>query len=354
MTILQLTIAFLPASNDGLSFRGTEVALYDYADQLELLYNHRPIICLKFDAFHEPVVLRLFKKRFPIIFFSNSTDLEDKLISNNVNALYTIRSSPTNGLQLNKIPMLIHCVYQMDKHNGLVCAGISESIAQKSTIVYEPINDSTKFSNKLDKELSTINRSFVPHMINLYNTNNNYRTKLNIPTNAIVIGRHGGKDTWNLPMAKNVLLRILNERNDIYFLFAVRPIILQNINHPRLICLKPFANPRTKRKFINTCDYCFHAQSLGESFGLSIGEMSTANKPIIVWNGGINREHLRILGSQCFKYSNEEELFNIINTLNPTRDKLLSWNKYTDYTPAKVMAQFDNIFIQPLINNISS
>jgi hypothetical protein len=323
----QFTLAYLPASDNGLSFRGSEVALLDYMTFSESILGHKSILCLGKSAYCEPSVLKLFAK-FQIVRFENAENLESSLLSLGVHALYTMRATPINGLKLKKIPMLVHAVYNMNPSgNELVCAGVSQSVAEADVR-----------GDKL----------FVPHMINLAESSANYRSALSIPANALVIGRHGGADTWDLPMAKEALLCILAKRDDVWFLFAVRPIILQDIAHPRVICLECFADPIIKRKFINTLDAFLHAQSMGETFGLSCGEASTANKPVITWNGGRCQEHLRILGNKCIKYNSADELFNILMKLDRLDITKHDWKAYDEYSPAKVMSIFDRVFIGPL------
>lgn len=323
-----LILAFLPASNNGLSFRGTEVALFDYMDKSETILKNTSILCLGAPAINEPSVLKRFEKRFPIIRFNDAKDLESQLSERKVDALYSIRSNPKDGLTLTSIPLLIHCVYRMTPTgNELVRAGVSKSIAG---------ND----------------HPFVPHMVNIAETNDDYRKLLSIPETALVFGRHGGADTFDLNFVKDTILHILQTTNDIYFLFAVRPHCLYDVSHPRLICLESFSDPIVKRKFINTCSAMLHAQSMGETFGLSIAEFSTANKPVIVWEGGKVQEHLRILGEKCIKYRNREELIQILTSFRERSLERKDWNAYGEYCPEKVMKQFEDVFLFPLKRKI--
>lgn len=319
-------LAFLPASNDGLSFRGTEVALFDYMDKSETLLKNTSILCLGKNSSNDPNVLKRFSNRFPIIIFNDANDLENQLSERKVDALYSIRSNPTNGLTLGSIPLLVHCVYDMFPiGNELVRAGVSKSVAGN-------------------------NHSFVPHMVTLSETSENFRKLLSIPETALVFGRHGGADTFDLDFVKDTILHILQTNDNIYFLFAVRPDFLSDISHPRLICLESFSDPLTKRKFINTCSAMLHAQSMGETFGLSIAEFSTANKPVIVWEGGKVQEHLRILGDKCIRYRNREELTQILTNFNDKLSERRDWNAYKEYCPENVMRQFNDVFLTPLRN----
>lgn len=322
-------IAFLPASDNGLSFRGTEVAMFYYAFFNQRILNNSSIICLGKSAYNHPTAFKLFSEKFPIIYFETTNDLENQLLTLKVDALYCIRSGNIKEPMLKSVPMFVHCVYDMSQPHGLVYAGVSESVAKKFN--------------------STV---FVPHIVYLDDGQDDYRDVLNIPKNAVVFGRHGGVDTFDLIIAKEAIIRILNSRSDIYFLFAVRPNLLHDVDHPRFIGLESFSDLGIKRRFINTLDYFIHAQSLGETFGLSCMEASLANKPVITWNGGRCQEHLRILGNKCIKYNNAEELFNIMNTANPQVDKTKDWNATREYTPEKVMEIFDRVFIKSLLTKV--
>ncbi len=219
-SIRKLIIAFFPATNGGLSFRGTECALYDYMNFSETILGHKSILCLKNGAYNEPLVLDKFTIRFDsIIKFDNTPDFEEKLLEAKVDALYVIRYGRKEEPMLATIPMLVHCVYDMSDHHGLVSAGVSKSIVD--------------IFNKIE---------YVPHMVHLYETTEDFRDILRIPKNAKVFGRHGGVDTWDLVMAKEAVIKILNNVSDIYFIFAIRPTILQDVIHPRLICLEVFAD----------------------------------------------------------------------------------------------------------------
>lgn len=352
MKMSSLTIAYHPACKGGLSFRGTEVAMYGYAHHAETLLGHKSIICLKQGALNEPLVLEQYVKRFPIIYFKDTPDLELQLIALKVDAFYTIRYGNIEEPMLHIIPMIVHCVYYTGTPHGLVSAGISGSVVEGFSAYVSPdlVSSISKVSKLFSTETPKVSPShsgmqFVPHMVYIEETSQDYRSDLGIPADAVVLGRHGGDDTWDLIMAAEAVIKVLENNPNIWFLFAIRPEILYGVGHPRLICLEVFADLHIKRKFINTCDYYLHAQSLGETFGLSLAEMSMANKPIIVWNGGRCQEHLRILGDKCIKYSSADELYNIIIKLDPKKTQSGDWKAYSEYSPEIVMEKFDRVFL---------
>ena len=101
---------------------------------------------------------------------------------------------------------------------------------------------------------------------------------------------------------------------------------------------------KNKVKFINTCDSMLHARLDGESFGLSIGEFSSKNKPIITSYGNYNT-HIDILGDCAIIYNSKESLLLIFRTFKSDGN----WNAYQEYTPEKVMNQFNDIFLNPTV-----
>ena len=200
--------------------------------------------------------------------------------------MYVIKSGskdPLTNYFENIIPLLVHCVYKVDDPHGKVYAGVSEEVVGIKNNNKNDHKDNNNDNNNDDKNDHKNNNSdnsnnsvnsdndnknnnnndqpknssifpFVPHMIIKNNQTNNLRKILNIPENAIVFGRHGGLDTFHLTfnseesmitmdMIDNktklveLLLKVLNDNPNIYFLFMPKPYILYKVNHPRIISL---------------------------------------------------------------------------------------------------------------------
>ena len=87
-----------------------------------------------------------------------------------------------------------------------------------------------------------------------------------------------------------------------------------------------------------SCDAMIYGQSLGETFGIAIGEFSVNNKPIIAYNGRVwNDNYKIILGDKALWYLNFEECYNILLNFNPVEYKNKDLNCYKEYSPDKVM-----------------
>jgi hypothetical protein len=184
------------------------------------------------------------------------------------------------------------------------------------------------------------NYSIIPHMIDLPDCNENLRSELQIPEDAIVLGRYGSHDQFNIPFVIETIKDFLNTNTNTYFLFMSTNKFYE---HPQIIYLDKNTDLIYKTKFINTCDAMIHAREMGETFGLSIGEFSSKNKPIITSPRGYDLEHIKILGDKAIQYSSKEELMNIFTNIKEIIATRTDWNAHKDYTPENVMKLFNDL-----------
>jgi hypothetical protein len=180
----------------------------------------------------------------------------------------------------------------------------------------------------------------VPYMVYMPDVNENLREDLGIPENAVVFGRNGGSDTFDIQWAKQVIATVLSEKESVYFLFQNTD---KFIEHPRVIHLESTSDMVYKTKFVNSCDAMIHARRVGESFGLSCGEFSVRNKPVITWHRSRERNHIEVLGDRGIYYDNSQDLYSILMSFVPSPDK--DWNCYRDYTPEKIMPIFKKVYL---------
>jgi hypothetical protein len=259
------------------------------------------------------------------------------MLNNNIDVLYAIKGGDKDNVISSNIKTCVHVVFQCFEPHGDVYAYISEWLSNKMT--------QKKFP-------------FVPHMINLPEVDDNLRKELNIPDNAIVFGRYGNVNSFNLPFTIKAINRIVDERKDVYFLFANTKQHSPECHvglktHNQIKFLPTLIELENKVKFINTCDAMIHARLNGESFGISIGEFSIKNKPILTWSGNNvsnyyqykhDYAHLDILKDKCIIY-NDYDVYDIINGFKPDISK--NWDAYSDlYSPDAVMSKFENVFLK--------
>jgi hypothetical protein len=199
-------------------------------------------------------------------------------------------------------------------------------ISQPHGQVYTPIGET--INERYGK-----NYPVTPHIVTIPECNENLRTELSIPENAIVFGRYGGKESFDIRFVHEVIKHVLQTRDDVYFLFMnTHPFY----EHKNIIHLPGNADMIFKRKFINTCDALLHARDRGETFGLTCGEFSICKKPVITYGRSIEREHLLILKDKAVVYNTPNDINTILQTF--TKGKYdVDENGYMFYTPENVM-----------------
>lgn len=318
---MSLKIAF---HEPHLTVRGTSVALYDYARYNQELLGNESVIILPREGVSksDPLAMVKFVSKFRVLVY-NPGNLDSVLEEEKCDVLYCIKYGKNDGIFSRKIKTVIHCVFDMSEPHGNVYAGVSSELAKK-------------FGSSV----------FVPHMVSLKpsETKMNLREKLNIPGNAIVFGRYGGTDTFDLPYNWKIIKKILEVRDDVYFLFINTPDFY---HHDRILHLPVVTDDNEKNLFINTCDAHLEAGTLGHSFGLAIAENSINNKPVIAYTSQNlwNTAHISILKDKAIYFSNETELYNVLFNFKPEDYTGKDLNCYRDYTPEKVMEIFRTVFL---------
>jgi hypothetical protein len=309
-----------------LTLRGTEIAMYDYAHFNETLLNNKSIIITRdYEKIKDQFDVSLdaynkFIKRFQVEYYQTQSDIDNIVEKYNLTHLYIIKGGNFDGLYTTKCKNLIHCVFTAYQPHGEVYSVISNDV----------------------NRLSNTNYPIVPHMI--YNSDNidNFRKELNIPDNAIVFGRYGGVETFDIKFVHDAIKLILNIRNDIYFIFMNTNVFN---THKNIIYLDGTSDMNVKKKFINTCDALLHAREGGETFGLTCGEFAIELKPVITWNGSKERNHINVLGDKAVLYNDISDLFNILINFNKNK-YIMDNNGYYDYIPEKVMYMFNCVYLK--------
>ena len=333
-----MKIAFYSAH---LGLRGTEVTMYDYARYSEELLGNESIIIYHKNHFrNNQSVIEKFSNRFkvyPIDDFEYDVDnvnrtapglvlkLEEVMDKESCDAIYMQKGGFNDGVFSKRFKTLVLCCTMVDPRK-------------------EKHGDRYAFiSNWLSRVCSNGETPVVPSMVTLPNVEEDLRSELNIPKEAIVFGRTGGEDTWNLPFTNQVIQILLQRRKDIYFLFQSTP---KFIDHPNVIHIPSGADVIYKTKFINTTDAMIHSRHEGESFGVACGEFSIRNKPVITWSLSKERNHIEILGNKGIYYDTPQSLYDTLMSFEKRPDE--DWNCYRDYSPEKVMKKFKDIFLNDL------
>jgi glycosyltransferase involved in cell wall biosynthesis len=310
--------------------RGTEIALYDYAYYNQKILGNKSYIFYGKNFNNNQSVINKFKNEFDIFAADNFDEVDKYLIEYDIQIIYIIKSGSIDD-KLSKVANnVIHCVFNCSEPHGEVYTAVSSSLTN--------YND---------------NISILPHIVNLPYHQENMRNELNIPDEAIVFGRHGGKGQFDIKIVQEIIYNIAKSNPTIYFIFVNTNTFCETL--PNIIHLNTIIDPNLKRKFINTCDAMIWARSDGETFGLSIAEFSICNKPVIATNIGYDA-HYKFLKDKGLWYSTTDELVNQIKYIATTDKKELQkkdWNAYKEYTPENVMNIFNKIVIMPFIKKIN-
>ncbi|MBI9086563.1 MAG: hypothetical protein JEZ11_23400 [Desulfobacterales bacterium] len=306
-----------------LGFRGTDVALYDYAwFNRELLGNQSVIIS---DRNADLTGIERFQGAFDVLLYDDFSQVEPMVAERGLDAVYFLKSGVDDGKTVRTAKTLVHAAFQVCQPHGDVYAYVSGWLAGKMGGGRYP---------------------WVPHMVRLPETDHDFRGRLGIPETARVFGRHGGRDQFNIPFVGEVVRRVAEADPDIYFLFMNTDRFcdpLANIIH-----LNPTWDIDAKAGFINTCDAMLHARIQGETFGLAIAEFLLKDKPVIAWADGIDQNHLAMLGDRGRTYGNPTELFDCLTGFKRVEPKGWYQELVRDFTPEKVMQSFKAVFLDAL------
>lgn len=310
---------------NGLSLRGTEIALYDYAHHNQQLLNNESIIFYRRSGPIIQTVLNKFSKQFKLYPYEGQSELNRLVEAEKIDLTYFIKSGERDDAYCESSPNLMHAVFptKPEEFHGDKYAFVSEW---------------------LSKEYSNYQIPFVPHMIDLPKVDGSLRSELGISESASVIGWYGGSDSFNIKFAREEVITAVESRADLYFLFMnLAPFT----THDRVIFLPGNSDASYKVKFINTCDGMLHARGIGESFGLACGEFSIKGKPVITYALSPQRSHIEILGDKAILYKGKKELADIFRNFNRQIQYEKDWDAYSQhFSPTVIMEKFNKVFIE--------
>lgn len=311
--------------DNSLSLRGTSVAIYDWAYWTREYLNIEPIIM--YDGTHpanNKNVIDKFKKQFDVFSYDKKTDIDFILSKNKCDAFFMEKGGSPDGVISSVTKNLVNAISGNWKHEWVH-------------------GDVYAMGSKWLSKITNYKIPYVPYIVNLPEIEGDMRSELGIPKDALVFGRNGGWETFDLSFVKEAINEVIDQRTDLWFLFQfTEPFCI----HERIIYLDGTPNLDEKVKFINTCDAMLHARYIGESFGLSCAEFSIRNKPVITWYNSPERNHIDTLGEKGIYYENKNDILHILKNLDKTEMNELQWNCYQDYTPEKVIEKFKEVYLK--------
>jgi hypothetical protein len=294
--------------NNQLDNRGTGNATFDYALYNQAILKNTSRIFTFRDTAHNPISVSRFTDQFrAVTYVTSPRDISG------VDVLYHIKSGSDDGFRINSsIRYAVHAVFDVQPHGDR----------------YAAVSD----------WLSGGRIPSVPHIIDPAWNTEHLRDVYEIPPNAIVFGRHGGPETFDIPWVWEAIQETLEANPNVYFVFMNTN---RDLEHPRIFYLEE-GGPFQKRTFLNSCNAMIHARWRGETFGISVGEFAVLGKPVFTYGGSRERAHLEELNAPQYEYLDTPEL----------RDKLLKFAEnptvhfaYMPYSPGPVMKRFREAFL---------
>ena len=306
-----------------MSLRGSETALWDYANLNETILGNNSTIChpAELENAKNPTFTK-WKSRFQLIPYRTKAELSSKLKERGVDILYQIKPGSFDGFVIPGLKNCIHSMFLSDEFHGDAFAYVSRWCS---------------------KVMTGGEDSFVPHFVPKLESKMNLRGKLGIPAKAKVFGRHGGVDTFNIPFVRKAVLQHAQKNSDDHFVFLNTELIrgtekLKNVHY-----LAPTIDPEEKAQFLGTCDAMLHARWHGETFGLAVGEFAVLGKSVITFGGSREKAHLDLLGNKTLVYQNCGELEKILNSFEPRSATKNGYDEFSD--SQRVMGIFAEKFL---------
>ena len=319
---------------DVMNYRGIANSTFQYALYNKKILKNKSIIFYNNKTKeNRKDVINKFKKKFKVIGISHFNKIDNFKKKLKLKFIYIQKGGDKkDNLVSSNIKTLVHAIFpqRFNQQHGYNYAYISEWISHK-------------FSNR--------KIPYVPLIVQSHKTNKDLKKKLNINKKSLVLGCHGGKGSFDLKFVRDSIIKAVNKRSDLVFLFL-------NIGkfcvHPRVKFLKGTTNENIKKKFINTCDAMIYGRSLGESFGLACAEFAINDKLIISYKFNKHKSHQYNSDSKLFiEYSSFNSLTKILLKMKKGKRKNI-FNRYKKCEPSKAIFLFKKIFLDNKSKNYFS
>lgn len=309
-----------------LGLRGTEVALAAYASgardrwgwQVYFVVRHARGFSTGTDCTPESVAH--YESQFDVV-YSGCDATTDAWLEVHVDvAVVEMYGTPLCWLP-TRVPSIAHCVFLAC--HPLACTvhtAISETVANGAPGVH-----------------------VLPYIVDVPLPAGDLRASLGISPGAVVFGRHGGFDTFDIPWVRAVVAEFTSNADVVFLFMNTRPFC----SSPHVVHLDASPCPAHKARFVATCDAMLHARHIGETFGLAVAEFAVARKPVITHATARDTEHLRLLGGEALTYRDAHDLRRTLEDFVAGRTgrtgPLAGRTGYDDYRPDAVMPLFKTL-----------
>jgi len=275
-----------------------------------------------------PEVRKRFEREFELIVYRAAREIS-------CDALYVIKRGVRSAVTRH-VPELNHAFHDVSEPHGHRFAAISETLARAARRHLNLPAGRTLRLPRLRKP------PVVPHMVAMPTVSGDVRSSYGIPEEAVVFGRHGAVDTFDISFVHDAVREAVVRRPDAWFLFLNTD---RFVEHPRVVHLPRVPSREDVQLFVNSCDYMLHANSHGENFGLAVAEFAVAGTPVMTYLGSPGLAHLELLPAGLrLGYRNEVEVLHYLTALPRRREPVLS-DVRSRYSAETVMERFNHTFL---------
>jgi hypothetical protein len=313
-----------------LGYRGTEVALMDYAKgNREILGNESLFLMPWREGGEQHPVAERMRGIASLRFYRTTEEREGILKEEKADFFYCIKNGFNDGVFSRNVPTGIHAIFRESEFHGDIYAYVSPWLSEVMASGKAP---------------------WVPHMVRLADEVGDLSAEIGIPKDETVFGRHGGDDSFDIPWVQKAVVETARKHPQIWFLFLNTRRFPGATSLPNIRFLPATADPIRKRLFLNSCDAMLHGRMRGETFGLSCLEFAMIGKPVLTYAGSAERAHLEILGDTAVAYQNAQELCEFLCHQADARGLSTEpggrVEKFKPYQPEAVMRKFEQVFLK--------
>lgn len=306
-----------------LTERGSEGAMLDYARLNRSVLGNESLLCLPDNPdFAGNPILKKWKEEFEVILYRDKNDLGRRLQKEGAEVIYLTKPGPWDGFLVPGVKNCIHAQFLCDEFHGDAYAYLSPWMSRVMTGREE---------------------SFVPFFVPSFGSGIDLREKLGISRGAKVFGRHGGRDTFNIPFVHKLVAEHARRHPQDHFIFLNTELVRGTEHLNNVHYLAATVDPDEKGAFLATCDAMLHARWHGETFGLAVGEFAVLGKPVIAFGGSRERAHLDMLGDRGLVYQNAVDLRRILVDFQSREIRGTAYETWAD--GARVMEIFQKRFL---------
>jgi glycosyltransferase involved in cell wall biosynthesis len=288
---------------NALNERGTTVAVLDYARILRKL-GYEPIIGYDYrDPSNNKKIISDTNQKYEISGYKNFTQEASKW-KKSCDFAYFIKYGNNDAKLISGIQNIVHVVFQSYDPHGERYIYVSEWLARRMRT--SNLKSILKVSPKWIDSFRNDTFDYLPHVVTLPETSQTMREEWGFPSGALIGGRHGGLDTFDISWVHKAIGEMLEANANLYFVFANTR---KFIEHSRVKYLPTLTSREQTSSYLKGLDFYLHARSRGETFGLSLMEAMKCNIPVFSYSGGVDRNHSFMLrGSPYSQFKNAKEL----------------------------------------------